>query len=138
MSVGRCVSPESVNLAHRLGVELDADNYPVFSSFNPAETSKPDMFICGASQSPQNIPSSVVSASAAAGVVEGSLSESRWSLTITKEVPEEIVKAIRVYSLNRLVVAACTPRTHETIFQETAITASLEGTSGVAQRNRTL
>lgn len=45
--------------------------------------------------------------------------------TCSKEGNEIIKNAIREYNLNRVVVASCTPRTHEPLFQNTCREASL-------------
>jgi len=45
--------------------------------------------------------------------------------TCSQDTQEKIVELIREHSLNRIVVAACTPRTHEPLFQETIRNAGL-------------
>jgi heterodisulfide reductase subunit A2 len=182
LSVGLCTSDSSSELARKIGVELEASGYPVSSSFGPVETSKRGVFVCGAYQSPKDIPSSVMDASACAGAVGSRLSVSRKTLTKTKERPPEVdirgerprvgvfvcrcgvniagvvdvpavveyarelpyvayaeenlfscsqdtqdklTKVIKEQRLNRIVVAACTPRTHEPLFQETLTNAGL-------------
>jgi len=182
LSVGLGVSGEAVDLARRLNIELDQYQFASTSSFDPVKTSVPGIFVCGAFEAPQDIPSSVVESSAAAGVAGSQLTESRWTLTKTKEIPEEIdirgeptrigvfvcrcgtniagvvdvpavvefaktlpgvvyaeenlfscaqdtqekmTKVIKEERLNRLVVAACTPKTHEPLFQETITNAGI-------------
>ena len=39
--------------------------------------------------------------------------------TCSQDTQKLIVDAIKEHRLNRIVVAACTPRTHEQLFQET-------------------
>jgi heterodisulfide reductase subunit A len=138
-------------------------------------TSRPGVLVCGTTQAPKDIPSSVVDASAAAGVAgrcwpgQGSLvqeiertpetdvagqpprigvfvcrcgtniagggdvpavAEFARTLpgvayvednlfTCSQDTQELMARAIREQGLNRVVVAACTPRTHEPIFQDT-------------------
>jgi len=182
LSVGLCMSPSSVALAGKLGLKLDEYGFPRTDSFHPVESSRPGIFVCGAYQGPKDIPSSVIDASAAAGAVGSTLSESRGSLARSREIPAEtdvrgepprigvfvcncginiggvvnvpavaeyarslpyvayveenlfscsqdtqdkIAKVIKEECLNRVVVAACTPRTHEPLFQETLINAGL-------------
>jgi heterodisulfide reductase subunit A len=182
LSVGLGVNKEALDLANRLGIELDAYNFASTSSFAPVLTSRPGIYVCGAFESPKDIPSSVVDSSAAAGVAGSQLAEARWSLTKAKEIPEEIdlrgesirtgvfvcrcgtniagvvdvpsvvefarklpgvvyvednmfscsqdtqekmAQVIKEKRLNRLVVAACTPKTHEPLFQETATNAGI-------------
>ena len=182
LSVGLMVSPEGVELAKNLGVELDHYNFANTSSFEPVDSSIPGIYVCGAFEAPKDIPSSVVDSSAAAAMVGSRLAESRWTLTQTKDTPEEldvtgepprvgvfvcrcgtniagfvdvpdvvefskslpnvvyveenmfscsqdtqenITEVIKEHRLNRVVVAACTPKTHEPLFQETLINAGV-------------
>ncbi|OEU66503.1 MAG: heterodisulfide reductase [Desulfobacterales bacterium PC51MH44] len=182
LSVGLMVSPEGVELAKRLGVDMDHYNFASTNSFAPVESSKPGIYVCGAFEAPKDIPASVVDSSAAAGVVGSRLAEARWTLTKTKDIPEELdvsgdpprigvfvcrcgtniagivdvpavvefaknlpgvtyveenmfscsqdtqekmTEVIKEHKLNRVVVAACTPKTHEPLFQETLINAGI-------------
>jgi heterodisulfide reductase subunit A len=45
--------------------------------------------------------------------------------TCSQDTQETISRVIRENNLNRIVVAACTPKTHEPLFQETLISAGL-------------
>ncbi|UCD91260.1 MAG: CoB--CoM heterodisulfide reductase iron-sulfur subunit A family protein, partial [Desulfobacterales bacterium] len=182
LSVGLMASPEGTELAKRLGVDVDHYNFASTSSFAPVESSTPGIYVCGAFEAPKDIPSSVVDSSAAAGVVGSRLAESRWTLTKTKKIPDELdvseqlprvgvfvcrcgtniagivdvpavvefaktlpgvayveenmfscsqdtqetmTEVIKEHKLNRVVVAACTPKTHEPLFQETLINAGI-------------
>ncbi|MBW2123837.1 MAG: CoB--CoM heterodisulfide reductase iron-sulfur subunit A family protein, partial [Deltaproteobacteria bacterium] len=182
LSVGLGVSAEAVALAERAGITVDSYGYASTSSFAPVLSSRPSVLVCGAFQGPKDIPSSVIEASAAAAVAGSSLADSRWSMTRTKEIPQEIdvsgqppaigvfvcrcgtniagvvdVPAVVEYArtlpgvvyvednlfscaqdtqgkiaevikkerLNRVVVAACTPLTHEPLFQETLADAGI-------------
>ncbi len=182
LSVGLGVSAGARDLAGRLGVELNHYGYADTNSFSPVCSSVPGIYVCGTFQAPKDIPSSVIDSSAAAGVAGGCLAESRWSLTRTKEIPQEtdtrgqsprigvfvcccgtniagtvdvervrtfaeklpyvaysevnlfscsqdtqekMAKIIQEQHLNRVVVAACTPKTHEPLFQETLVGAGI-------------
>ncbi len=182
LSVGLMVSPEGVELAKRLGVDMDHYNFAQTSSFAPVESNQPGIYVCGAFEAPKDIPASVVDASAAAGVVGSRLAAARWTLTKTKDIPAEIdvrgepprigvfvcrcgtniagivdvpavvefakslpgvafveenmfscsqdtqekmTEVVKEHKLNRVVVAACTPKTHEPLFQETLINAGV-------------
>jgi heterodisulfide reductase subunit A len=182
LSVGFGVAREGMNLAELLGVEVDPYHFASTSSFDPVRTSKPGIFVCGGFQGPKDIPSSVIESSAASAMAERALADSRWSMTQTKEIPEEIdvsgetprigmfvcrcgtniagivdVPAVAEYArtlpgvvyvednlfscaqdtqekitqvikdqrLNRVVVAACSPLTHEALFQETMADAGI-------------
>ena len=182
LSVGFGASKEALDLAQKLGIELDQYQLALTSSFEPVQTSKPGIFVCGTFESPKDIPQSVIESSAAAAVVESTLAESRGSMIQIKEIPEEvdvrgepprvgvfvcrcgtniagflevpdvveyaktlpnvvfaednlfscsqdtqeqITQIIKEQNLNRVVVAACTPRTHESLFQETVLNAGI-------------
>ena len=182
LSVGFGVSKEALDLAQKLGIELDQYQHALTSGFEPVRTSKPGIFVCGTFESPKDIPQSVIESSAAAAVVESTLAESRGSMIQIKETPEEvdvrgepprvgvfvcrcgtniagflevpnvveyaktlpnvvfaednlfscsqdtqeqITQIIKEQNLNRVVVAACTPRTHESLFQETVLNAGI-------------
>jgi len=182
LSVGFQVSRETMELAKRLGVELDAHHFVKTESFAPVATSRSGVYVCGSIQGPKDIPQSVMEASAAAAASGVLLSESRWTRTRKKELPLELnvkgdrprigvfvchcginiggvvnVPEVRDYAgslpyvvyvednlytcsqdtqvkmaqvieeqgINRVVVAACTPRTHEPLFQETLLNAGI-------------
>ncbi len=182
LSVGLGVSTDAVNLAGKLGIHLDHYNFAETSSFEPVKTSKAGIYVCGAFEGPKDIPQSVIESSAAAGAAGSRLSQARWTLTKTKEIPKEtdvrgepprigvficrcgtniagvvdvpavvayaktlpyvvhtdenmfscsqdtqetMAKLIKEKGLNRLVVSACTPKTHEPLFQETVANAGM-------------
>jgi heterodisulfide reductase subunit A len=182
LSVGIETSQGLIETAHRLGIELDPDNFIQTGIFSPVETSQKGIYVCGAFQEPKDIPYSVMEASAAACEAKARLSAARGSAVRKKIYPEEkkvfseeprigvfvcncgtnigaIVDVPRVAKyartlpdviyveedlftcsqdtqekmkevieqegLNRVVVAACTPRTHEALFQETLKDAGL-------------
>ena len=182
LSVGLDVSKEAIELADRMGIELDPYHFTSTGSFDPVSSSVPGIYVCGAFEAPKDIPSSVIESSAAAGEAGIRLSDSRWTLTKTKEIPQEVdirgepprigvficrcgtniasvvdvpavvayartlpyvvhaeenmfscsqdtqdlmTKIIKDKQLNRMVVSACTPKTHEPLFQETMIDAGI-------------
>jgi heterodisulfide reductase subunit A-like polyferredoxin len=182
LSIGLQTSPEVVELAQRLGIELTPGNFAKTPIFAPVNTNIDGVFTCGAFQGPKDIPQSVIDASAAAAAAGEILSKARNTLTKTAAVVPEVdvsgerprigvfvcrcginiagvvdVAAVRDYAaslpyvdyvadnlyscsqdtqdimtqiikeknLNRVVVAACTPKTHEPLFQETLINAGL-------------
>ena len=182
LSVGLGVREQAISLAKKLDVELNHYNFSKTGSFDPVRSSRSGIYVCGAFQEPKDIPTSVVDASAAAGKVGRRLFNARWTLTATKELPEEIdikgepprvgvfvcccgtniagfvdvpavvdfaknlpnvvyaeqnlfscsqdtqgqiSQIIKEHRLNRVVVAACTPKTHEPLFQETLINGGL-------------
>jgi heterodisulfide reductase subunit A-like polyferredoxin len=182
LSVGMQTSAAQGEMAERLGLELDPDRFCFSGSFQPLATSRPGIFACGAFQGPQDIPQSVVEASGAAAAAGVILAPARGTLTVSKELVEEVdirgesprigvfvchcginiagvvdIAAVRDYAstlpyvahaedslytcsqdaqeqmlqvikkenLNRVVVAACSPRTHEPLFRETLVNSGL-------------
>jgi len=182
LSIGMEIDAETVALANQLGIELTAGNFAKTPPFAPERTSRGGIFVCGAFQSPKDIPQSVVDASAAAAAAGELLSDVRHTCSVKREIVPEVnvvglrprigvfvcncgsniagvvdVAAVRDYAatlpyveyagdnlyscsqdtqekitgiiqekgLNRVVVAACTPKTHEPVFQETLINAGL-------------
>ncbi|MFZ0483959.1 MAG: FAD-dependent oxidoreductase, partial [Desulfobacterales bacterium] len=182
LSVGLSASLKTAEQARKWGIDLDHYNFASTNSFDPVKTSRPGIYVCGTFQGPKDIPSSVIDSSAAAGVAGSSLADVRWTLTKTREIPEEkdvrgepprigvfvcrcgtniagtvdvpdvtefakglpgvvyaeenmfscsqdtqdkMTEIIKEHRLNRVVVAACTPKTHEPLFQETLINAGI-------------
>jgi heterodisulfide reductase subunit A len=182
LSVGMEISPEIVDLANRLDIELTPNNFCRTETFAPVETSREGVFVCGAFQGPKDIPQSVIDSSAAATAAGEILTIARNSRTKTPEIipetnvdnerprigvfvcrcgvniagvvdvpnvaeyaatlpyvefatdnlyscsqdtQETITQIIKEKNLNRVVIAACTPKTHEPLFQETLTNAGL-------------
>ncbi len=182
LSVGLETSPEVIDLANKLGIDLTVGQFCNTSSFKPVATSREGIFVCGAFQGPKDIPQTVIEASSAAAEAGALLKGSRGTLTRTKEVPAQrnvvgerprigvfvcncginiggvidvpavrdyaatlpyvefvtdnlyscsqdtqdvMAKLIKEKGLNRIVVAACSPKTHEPLFQETLVNAGL-------------
>jgi heterodisulfide reductase subunit A len=176
LSVGLGVRDQAITLAKKLDIELNQYHFAKTGSFDPVQSSRSGIYVCGAFQEPKDIPTSVIDASAAAGKVGCTLHNTKWTLTQTKELPPEIdIKGepprigvfvcccgtniagfvdvpavvefakslpnvayaeqnlfscsqdtqgqisdiIKEHRLNRVVVSACTPKTHEPLFQET-------------------
>ena len=176
LSVGFQVPKDTVDLANRMGIDLNKYNCAQTDPFSPVETSRRGVYACGIFNEPKDIPSSVVEASAAASAAGARLGAARNTLTKAAVIPEAIdvsqepprvgvfvcncginiagvvdVEGVRAYAeqlpnvvycgqnlftcsqdaqdkmkeiiqehrLNRIVVAACTPKTHEQIFMET-------------------
>ncbi len=182
LSVGFQSSAELINLAKKIGIQLNPYGFCHTEPFFPVETSKPGIFVCGAFSAPKDIPETVMQASGAAASVSTLLAPARNTLVREKEYPPEkdvtgqeprigvfvchcginiggvvdvpqvteyaktlpnvvyaennlytcsqdtqdkIKAVIEEYNLNRVVVASCSPRTHEPLFQETIREAGL-------------
>lgn len=182
LSVGMETPEALINTADQLEIKLDQDNFVQTGVFNPVETSRNGIYVCGGFQEPKDIPYSVMEASAAACDAMADLSEARGSLvkektyrqekdvsseeprigvfvcncgtniggivdvpkvgeyartlpgviyveenlfTCSQDTQDKMKEAIERENLNRVVVAACTPRTHEPLFQETLRDAGL-------------
>jgi len=182
LSIGLETPKGLVELAKRLDIELDKDNFVETGTFTPVETSRKGVYVCGTFLEPKDIPYSVMESSAAACGAEEILSDVRGTLVKEKTYPEErdvsgqeprtgvfvcncginiggivdvpavteyartlpgvvyaehnlftcsqdtqgkIAEVIKEERLNRVVVASCTPKTHEPMFQETLRDAGL-------------
>ncbi|SPD75334.1 4Fe-4S ferredoxin, iron-sulfur binding domain protein [uncultured Desulfobacterium sp.] len=176
LSVGLEISPDSIKLADKLGINLTDGRFCKTGAFRPVSTSKEGIYVCGAFAGPKDIPQSVMEASSAAAEASALLSSSRNTQTREKEILEErdissedprigvfvchcginigsvvdvpavktyaeglphvvyaqenlftcsqdtqdqMKETIREHKLNRIVVASCSPRTHEPLFQQT-------------------
>ena len=182
LSVGLNPPNDAKYLAEKFGIDLNEFGFAKTDIFNPVQTSRPGIFVCGVFQSPKDIPETVTQASATAGCVNQLLYEKKGTLITEKTLPPEIFVAgqpprigvfichcginiggyvdvpevtryastlpnvvmadrnlytcsadtqgiikekIEEYHLNRVIVASCTPRTHEPLFQETIREAGL-------------
>ena len=176
LSIGLAPLVGIENFSGRLGLELNHHQFIRTSDLAPVNTNRDGVFVCGAMQSPKDIPQSVMEASAAASEAARLLTHARGTQTREKELPPEVdfsgqsprigvfvcncginiggvadVPAVRDYAaklpfvvhvednlfscsqdaqdhmkeiikekgINRVVVASCSPRTHEPLFQET-------------------
>ncbi len=182
LSVGFEASRGMVNLAKKLGIQLNPHGFCQTGKCSPVETSKPGIFVCGAFSGPKDIPETVMQASGAAGSVSALLAPVRKTLvkervyppekdvageearigifvchcginiggvvnvpqvrdyaatlpnvvvadanlyTCSQDTQEKIKALIKEHNLNRVIVASCSPRTHEPLFQETIKGAGL-------------
>jgi heterodisulfide reductase subunit A len=176
LSVGMEPADSAVEVARKLGLELNRYNFVKTDDVSPVAASRPGIYVAGVIQGCKDIPQSVMEASAAACSAGMALSSARGTLVKDKHFPvendvsgeaprigvfvcncginiggvadvpavtdyaaglphvvhaeanlfscsqdtqEKMVNIIREHKLNRVVVAACTPRTHEPLFQET-------------------
>jgi heterodisulfide reductase subunit A-like polyferredoxin len=182
LSVGLEPAKHTVEMAKRLGVEVDKYGFAKTASFSPHTTSKDGIYVCGVYQGPKDIPETVAQASGAAADAMAPLAIARGTMTLKKEYPPEvdvkdqaprigvfvcncginiggvvnvpkvrdyartlkdvvhvednlytcsqdtqakIRESIKEHNLNRVIVASCSPRTHEPLFRETVRQAGL-------------
>ncbi|UCG69645.1 MAG: hydrogenase iron-sulfur subunit [Thermoplasmata archaeon] len=182
LSVGMDSPSTALELAEKLGVELNDYNFCKTSVTSPLETNMKGIFVSGAFSAPKDIPDTVAQASGAAACASSLIASERDKLVEVKEYPPEkevafeeprmgvfichcginiggVVKVpdvveyvktlpnvvyaesnpytcsqdtqqnikskIEDHNLNRVVVASCTPRTHEPLFQNTVREAGL-------------
>jgi len=182
LSVGLKPKATAVQLAKKIGIELNEYGFCSTQRFSPVNTSRDGVFVCGVFQGPKDIPETVVQASGAAAASAALLSEARGQQVRAKAFPSEknvagdpprigvfvcrcginigdvvdvpdvvayaaslpnvvfvdenlyacsqdtqetLKQRIAEHHLNRVVVASCSPRTHELVFQETLLEAGL-------------
>jgi len=175
LSVGMCVSDSIKQTIRRLGLKMDEYGFVSTPVFNPVQSSRPGVFVCGTASGPKDIPESVVEASGAASAALVQLAgcepkevraerikpidlrgeptrigafvcrcginiastvdvpavvqyaaalpkvvhAQEFLFACAKDSQKTIAQAIKEKRLTRVVVAACTPRTHEPLFQGT-------------------
>jgi heterodisulfide reductase subunit A len=175
LSVGMCASDAVRQTLKRLKLKTDEHGFVATSTFNPLDSSRRGVFVCGTASGPKDIPESVIQASGASSAALALMGgmEARWprvarptpldlrgeptrigvfvcrcgiNIGSTVDVPavvqyastlpkvvhaqeflfacakdsqKIIAQAIKEKHLTRVVVAACTPRTHEPLFQGT-------------------
>ena len=83
------ISPDGVELAGRLGIELNEHHFAKTGSFSPVATSRPGIYVCGLSESPKDIPETMVQASAAACMASLSLRSSEEPAEEEGDLPPE-------------------------------------------------
>lgn len=81
LSTGFRVGRTSIDLAERLGIELNLHNFAKTDHFNSVKTSKPGIYVCGVAESPKDIPETMVQASAAASMAAA-------DMPVVTDVPE--------------------------------------------------
>ena len=89
LSVGLGAPQEAEDLSRRLGISLDQYGFAATSSFEPVNTSRRGIYVCGAFQGCKDIPQSVMEASASAGAASAALSQARSTMTEAHAYPEE-------------------------------------------------
>ena len=78
-----------MELADRLGIELNEHHFAKTGSFSPVATSRPGIYVCGLSESPKDIPETMVQASAAACMASSRLKSSEERVEEEEDLPPE-------------------------------------------------
>ena len=65
LATGFCPAPDAVAQAKALGIDLDTYRFADTEYFKPVSTSRPGVYACGMALGPQDIPGSLIQASAA-------------------------------------------------------------------------
>lgn len=182
LSVGLEAEKDGVDLAKKLGIQLDAFGFANRDGLNPLLTSREGIFVSGAFCGPKDIPETVTQASGAAAQAAELLAPARGQLIPEKVTPKDrdvseedprigvfvchcginiagvvdvadvaeyagtlpgvvhsedmmfscstdsqkiIRERVAEQQLNRVIVASCSPRTHEPLFQENLEQAGL-------------
>jgi len=182
LSVGLVPNRSSERIFKTLDIAVNTYGFCESDELLPASTNREGVFVCGAGESPKDIPEAVVQASCAAALAGEILKGMRGALVSPKTYPLErtvaeeeprvgvfvchcgsniarvidveeltgfteqlphvvhaernlytcstdaqakIVETIQEKGINRVVVSSCTPRTHESLFQDTIREAGL-------------
>ena len=91
LSVGLKPKTTAVQLAKKIGIELNEYGFCRTHRFSPVNTSRGGVFVCGVFQGPKDIPETVVQASGAAAASAALLSEARGQQVQKKKFPSETV-----------------------------------------------
>jgi len=94
LSVGLEPPTEAKALAKTVGIELDQRGFCRTEPFQPVETSRTGVYVCGAFAEPKDIPDSVTEASGAAAAALSLIGSERGTLVEEKVYPPEIPVAI--------------------------------------------
>ncbi|MQL53451.1 NAD(P)-binding protein [Desulfofundulus thermobenzoicus] len=89
LSVGLKPRPEAVDMAGRLGIDLNEYNFCRLEALTGVLTSRPGVYVAGAFSGPKDIPETVMQASAAAGEAAALLAAARNTLVAAREFPPE-------------------------------------------------
>ncbi len=89
LSAGLKPSPEAVETAKRLGLELNPYNFCRVAPFSGVASSRPGIFVAGAFTEPKDIPETVMQTSAAAGEAAALLAPAKNTLVAEREFPPE-------------------------------------------------
>ena len=89
LSVGMTTSKSVREMAARLGVDAEPFGFCETETFSPLATSREGIYVCGAFQSPKDIPETVAQASGAAAAAAGIIASARGTLATKKEYPPE-------------------------------------------------
>ncbi len=176
LSTGLVSSSDNKNFSEIAGIELSKFGFINTDPLFKEKTNVNGIYVCGTASTPRDIPETITTASASVSHASSLLKEVRYTLTVSKEYPEErdisdeeprvgvfichcginigsvvdvpaiteyaktlscvvyaeenlytcsqdtqekMKEVIQEYNINKVVIASCTPRTHEPLFQDT-------------------
>ncbi|MEF9426958.1 MAG: FAD-dependent oxidoreductase, partial [Candidatus Mariimomonas ferrooxydans] len=89
LSVGLKPKSGAIEMADRIGLDLNQYDFCETGTFTPVNTSRDGIYVCGAFQGPKDISETVMQASGAAAASAALLSEARGELVKEKEFPPQ-------------------------------------------------
>jgi heterodisulfide reductase subunit A-like polyferredoxin len=89
LSVGMEPTAGSGELAKAVGIRLDESGFCLTSPFQPVETTRPGVYVCGAFAEPKDIPDSVIEAGGAAAAALATIGQARGTMVTPAEYPPE-------------------------------------------------
>ncbi|NIV40067.1 MAG: FAD-dependent oxidoreductase, partial [Anaerolineae bacterium] len=76
-------------IAKSAGIEVDSYGFCQTQPFQPVETSRRGVYVCGAFAEPKDIPDSVIEAGGAAAAALATIGQARGTLVVPPEYPPE-------------------------------------------------
>jgi heterodisulfide reductase subunit A-like polyferredoxin len=123
MEASAAACSAGISMASARGTQVKEKTFPIESELNDDEP-RIGVFVCNCGVNiggVADVPAIVEYAKDLDGVVY--VEENLFSCS--QDTQEKMIEVIKEQKLNRLVVAACTPRTHEPLFQETIRNAGM-------------
>ena len=94
LATGFCPAADAQEQAAVLGIDLDEHRFVSSTDFRPVRTSRPGVYACGMALGPQDIPGSLVQASAASCLAGGDLIPPRSLERVQERVEEKKVEGL--------------------------------------------
>jgi len=117
LSVGLQIEESTIQLAKKLEIDLDKYSFADTQPFTPVVTTRPGIYVCGAFHIAGVVDVKAVEEYAKS--IPGVVFSTQNLFTCSQDSQDQMKEIIKENRLNRVVVAACTPKTHEGIFMDT-------------------